>query len=30
MRASLQPYPSPSADLDKKMQDLWTEMMQSK
>jgi spermidine/putrescine transport system substrate-binding protein len=25
-----QPYPAPSADLDKKMQDLWTEMMQAK
>jgi spermidine/putrescine transport system substrate-binding protein len=24
-----QPYPAPSADLDKKMQDLWTEMLQS-
>jgi spermidine/putrescine transport system substrate-binding protein len=25
-----QPYPAPTADLDKKMQDLWTEMMQAK
>jgi spermidine/putrescine transport system substrate-binding protein len=24
-----QPYPSPNADLDKKMQDLWTEMLQT-
>ena len=24
-----QPYPAPSADLDKKMQDLWTEMLQA-
>jgi spermidine/putrescine transport system substrate-binding protein len=24
-----QPYPAPSAELDKKMQDLWTEMLQS-
>lgn len=24
-----QPYPAPNADLDKKMQDLWTEMLQS-
>lgn len=28
--ARAQPYPAPSADLDKKLQDLWTEMMQSK
>jgi spermidine/putrescine transport system substrate-binding protein len=28
--ARAQPYPAPDADLDKKMQDLWTEMMQSK
>jgi len=28
--ARAQPYPAPSADLDKKMQDLWTAMMQSK
>jgi spermidine/putrescine transport system substrate-binding protein len=28
--ARAQPYPAPNADLDKKMQDLWTEMMQSK
>jgi spermidine/putrescine transport system substrate-binding protein len=25
-----QPYPSPSEALDKKMQDLWTEMLQAK
>ena len=25
-----QHYPAPNADLDKKMQDLWTEMIQSK
>jgi spermidine/putrescine transport system substrate-binding protein len=25
-----QPYPAPNADLDKKMQDLWTEMLQAK
>ena len=24
-----QPYPAPNADLDKKMQDLWTEMLQT-
>ena len=24
-----QPYPAPSAELDKKMQDLWTEMLQA-
>ena len=24
-----QPYPAPNADLDKKMQDLWTEMLQA-
>jgi spermidine/putrescine transport system substrate-binding protein len=24
-----QPYPAPSEDLDKKMQDLWTEMIQA-
>ena len=28
--ARAQPYPAPNAELDKKMQDLWTEMMQSK
>lgn len=27
--ARAQPYPAPSADLDKKMQDLWTEMLQA-
>ncbi len=27
--ARAQPYPSPDADLDKKMQDLWTEMLQA-
>lgn len=25
-----QPYPAPSADLDKKMQDMWTEVLQAK
>jgi spermidine/putrescine transport system substrate-binding protein len=24
-----QPYPEPSEDLDKKMQDVWTEMLQA-
>ena len=24
-----QPYPAPSEDLDKKMQDVWTEMIQA-
>jgi spermidine/putrescine transport system substrate-binding protein len=28
--ARSQPYPAPSPDLDKKMQDVWTEMMQAK
>ncbi len=28
--ARAQAYPSPNADLDKKMQDVWTEMMQAK
>jgi spermidine/putrescine transport system substrate-binding protein len=28
--ARSQPYPAPGADLDKKMQDAWTEMMQAK
>lgn len=27
--ARAQPYPAPDADLDKKMQDLWTEMLQA-
>ncbi len=27
--ARAQPYPAPNADLDKKMQDAWTEMMQA-
>jgi spermidine/putrescine transport system substrate-binding protein len=28
--ARAQPYPAPNADLDKKMQDVWTEMLQAK
>ncbi len=28
--ARAQAYPAPNADLDKKMQDLWTEMLQAK
>jgi spermidine/putrescine transport system substrate-binding protein len=28
--ARAQPYPAPDADLDKKMQDVWTEMLQAK
>jgi spermidine/putrescine transport system substrate-binding protein len=28
--ARAQPYPAPDADLDKQMQDLWTEMLQAK
>ena len=27
--ARAQPYPAPNADLDKKMQDVWTEMLQA-
>ncbi|TGS89330.1 spermidine/putrescine ABC transporter substrate-binding protein [Mesorhizobium sp. M3A.F.Ca.ET.174.01.1.1] len=27
--ARAQPYPAPNADLDKKMQDMWTEMLQA-
>jgi len=27
--ARSQPYPQPNADLDKKFQDLWTEVLQS-